>query len=317
MPSKMPELNICPETRPDNTPEQNPCSKAKPDKMPELNLYWNTEGLDKPEFINKIFAAFGDYCKKKNVLPKLTIIHDNSKGRCNPNTLWNLVDSAYNNHITIALEPHFVDHCEILPIAHLISQINIKHKNSRRSFLIPDAFYLYNSSYPSLSIDQSYTFEVMLERMNDLRSANQNLTFVFASEIDDNNCFDRLRFGNSNASNNAFDKWEIYRSTNNTTKLSDFQFYCFIQNNYEEKSFVSKSNIIIKDGEKAFIATDAEHDYKLWSNNRSKISRSLKGISFEEALQDIEFKVSMIDKRNEKNTTKNVVAKMESFFHLK
>lgn len=287
-----------------------------PDNMPELNLYWNTERFDEPEFINKIFAAFGDYCKKKNVLPKLTIIHDKSKGQCNPNTLWNLIDNAYNNHITIALEPHFVDHCEILPIAHLISQINIKHKNHNGRFN-PDAFYLYNSRFPAASIDQNYTFEVMLERINDLQSANQNLKIVFESEVDHNNCFDKIRFGNSNASNNAFDKWEIYRSTNDTTKLSDFQFYSFIRNNYDEKDFVSKENIIIKDSAKVFIETDAYHDFKLWSNDPSKISRSLKEISFEEALQDIEFKASMIDKRNEKNTTKNVVAKMESFFHLK
>lgn len=288
-----------------------------PDNMPELNLYWNTDYDVEPSFAKRILAMFSEYCNKIKLLPKLTIIHNqesSNRASNRSNTLWNLVDNAYNNHITIALELHNVDYCEILPIAHLISQINIEHNNKNGHLLIPDVFYLATQKEPN------YTTDMMVTRIKELRNVNPNIKFVLESHVHYENCFDVLELTTINNPRAFIDKWEIYRSTKNLEKLSNFHFYSFVQNNYCSKRFVSKNNIIVKDNEEKFIKIKYEYDngneYRLISNEATKYSRPLKEVSFEEALQDIEFKASKIDKSDEKKATEKTIAKMESFFHI-
>ena len=286
------------------------------DNMPELNLYWDTTRSVDPSLAKRILAMFREYCNKIKVLPKLTIIHNQErKFTDKSNILWEHVDNAYHNHITTALELHNVDYCEILPIAHLISQINIKHNHQNGCCFIPDAFYLARLK------EQNYTIDTMVERINSLRRINPNITFVFESHVDCDNCFDIVEFTPQIISRPFIDKWEIYRSTKNLEKLSNFLFYSFVRNNYGSKHFVSKNNIIVKDNEEKFIKIDFAYvekkaEYRLRSNEATEYSRPLKEVSFEEALQDISFDASKIDTRDEKTVTENIVAKMESFFHL-
>ena len=166
----------------------------------------------------------------------------------------------------------------------------------------------------------------MVERINSLRRINLNITFVFESHVDCANCFDIVEFkttSNIYERKNFIDKWEIYRSTKNLEKLSNFHFYSFVRNNYCSKRFVLKNNIIVKDNEEKFIKIIYVYEnggtyrlYRLISNEATKYSRPLTEVSFEEALQDIEFKASKIDKSDEKKATEKTIAKMESFFHI-
>ena len=286
-----------------------------PDKKTKLNLLCDTSHLSTTpsSIVEEVFGKFEDYCNETKVSPILTIRHF---GETDITSLWNLVDNASNHSIELTLEVHNTDCCIIRPMTHLISQINITGNF--------DAFLVQKMDVKSYLA----TFD---EKIDYLREMNPNICIGLVTEVDFNNFNLFLKFNKTN-DNFIFDKWQIFRSS----KISDFQFFSFVRNNYGYTDLVSKSNTFIRNeimppsltfqsdchgeayGARLAFQNNISDHYLAYHDYSACIhdTKSLLG-SFDDCLRDIKFETSKIDNRDEKRVTSHVIKEMEKFFHLR
>ena len=288
--------------------------------MPMLNLYWDTSctSANNSSLVEEILDKFEDYCNKTNVSPNLTIYHS---GSTDTTPLWNLVDGASKHSIKSNLEVHNTDFCIIRPITHLISQINITDNL--------DAFFVQK-------MDVNSYVATIDGKINSLREMNPNICIELITEVNSKNFSIIWELGKKN-DDFIFDRWRIFRSSKDPHKISDFQFFSFIRNNYGYTNLVSKSNIFIRNETLAPSLKIYDHKVNseslgvklLFQNNISERHLAYRDYSecihdtssristFEDCLHDIKFDVTKIDNRDEKRITSHVIREMEKFFHLR
>lgn len=291
-----------------------------PENKPVLNLYWDTSCIsaNNSSLVEEVLDKFEDYCNKINVSPNLTIYHSGSTDTA---PLWNLVDGASKNSIKSTLEVHNTDVCIIRPIAHLISQINITDNL--------DAFFVQK-------MDVNSYVATIDGKINSLREMNPNICIELITEVDSKNFSIFWELGKKN-DGFIFDRWRIFRSSKDPHKISDFQFFSFVRNNYGYANLVSKSNIFIRNetlapslkiydhrvnseslGVKLLFQNNISERYLAYRDYSDIIHNNSSLInSFEDCLRDVKFDVTKIDSRDEKRVTNHVIREMEKFFHLK
>lgn len=251
-----------------------------------------------------------------------------------PERLWNVVETAYENEMEISIITNGSHLENIRPFAHLISQVGIS---------IDSLDHETNMKIGRECCSKTICLEALRQKIEILRKVNPDIKIKINTVVNKFNFNEVLvdRFAELH-----IDKWKILRQRpfNGNPGISDYQFYAFLRNNYNEnlmQANVSKhhpeSSIqFIMDGatgqdnekkqviyiEDKDMMTESylmiSPDGRLFQNGSEEYtySRPLTEISFAEALSDITFDSDKFENRYASWPTENVVNEMEYFFHV-
>lgn len=251
-----------------------------------------------------------------------------------PERLWNVVETAYNNEMEISIITNGSHLENIRPFAHLISQVGIS---------IDSLNHETNMKIGRECCGKTICLEALHQKIEDLRKVNPDIKIKLNTVVNSLNFNEVLveQFARLH-----IDKWKILRQRpfNGNPGISDYQFYAFLRNNYNENlmqanapkphkdllvAFIACEDIEKSDEPQKVIFIEGEDvmtesylmispDGRLFQNGTEEYtySRPLTEVSFADALSDIKFDSEKFESRYAAWLTQDAINKMEYFFHI-
>ena len=251
-----------------------------------------------------------------------------------PERLWNVVEAAYSHEMEISIITNGSHLENIRPFAHLISQVGIS---------IDSLDHESNMKIGRECCGKTLCFEMLRLKIDALRKVNSDIIIKLNTVVNGLNFNEVLveQFAGLHV-----DKWKILRQRpfNGNPGISDYQFYAFLRNNFNEKLMQANAPKPHKDLLAAFVACEGieKHgepqqviyienndvmtesylmispDGRLFQNGSEEYtySRPLTEVSFADALSDIKFDSEKFESRYATWPTQEAVNEMEYFFHL-
>ena len=251
-----------------------------------------------------------------------------------PERLWNVVEAAYSREMEISIITNGSHLENIRPFAHLISQVGIS---------IDSLDHESNMKIGRECCGKTLCFEMLRSKIEALRKVNPGIKIKLNTVVNGLNFNEVLveQFAGLHV-----DKWKILRQRpfNGNPGISDYQFYAFLRNNFNEKLMQANAPKPHKDLLAAFVACEGieKHgepqqviyienndvmtesylmispDGRLFQNGSEEYtySRPLTEVSFADALSDIKFDSEKFESRYATWPTQEAVNEMEYFFHL-
>ena len=288
-----------------------------------------------PDQVEYIIAGIANHVKTAAMIPKrfrLNIV--GGEPILQPEKLWNVVKTAkkYGAEVSMITNGSHLEN--IRPFAHLISQVGIS---------IDSLDHETNMKIGRECCGKTICFEALRQKIEDLRKVNPKIKIKLNTVVNSLNFNEVLveRFAEL-----RIDKWKILRQRpfNGNPGVSDFQFYAFIRNNYNESlmqanvlkrhtelplSFLvnecygedqeTKQVIYIEDKDamtESYLMISP--DGRLFQNSSEEYtySRPLTEVSFAAALSDIKFDSAKFESRYATWPTQSTVNEMEYYFHV-
>lgn len=296
---------------------------------------WNkpAEIWSNPENVQKVIVNICKHFRSQGIFNiRLNIV--GGEPIMFPERLWNVVETAYEYGMEISIITNGSHLENIRPFAHLISQVGIS---------IDSLNHETNMKIGRECCGKTICLEALRQKIEDLRKVNPDIKIKLNTVVSCHNFNEILveRFAGLH-----IDKWKILRQRpfNGNPGISDYQFYAFLRNNYDEGlmqanvlkrhtemplSFLmegvaeqdqeTKQVIYIEDKD---VMTESylmiSPDGRLFQNGSDEYtySRPLTEVTFAEALSDIKFDSEKFESRYATWPTQDAVNEMEYFFHL-
>lgn len=296
---------------------------------------WNkpAEIWSNPENVQKVIVNICKHFRSQGIFNiRLNIV--GGEPIMFPERLWNVVETAYENGMEISIITNGSHLENIRPFAHLIYQVGIS---------IDSLNHETNMKIGRECCGKTICLEALRQKIEDLRKVNPDIKIKLNTVVSCHNFNEILveRFAGLH-----IDKWKILRQRpfNGNPGISDYQFYAFVRNNYDEGlmqanvlkrhtemplSFLmegvaeqdqeTKQVIYIEDKD---VMTESylmiSPDGRLFQNGSDEYtySRPLTEVTFAEALSDIKFDSEKFESRYATWPTQDAVNEMEYFFHL-
>lgn len=296
---------------------------------------WNkpAEIWSNPENVQKVIVNICKHFRSQGIFNiRLNIV--GGEPIMFPERLWNVVETAYEYGMEISIITNGSHLENIRPFAHLISQVGIS---------IDSLNHETNMKIGRECCGKTICLEALRQKIEDLRKVNPDIRIKLNTVVSCHNFNEILveRFAGLH-----IDKWKILRQRpfNGNPGISDYQFYAFLRNNYDEGlmqanvlkrhtemplSFLmegvaeqdqeTKQVIYIEDKD---VMTESylmiSPDGRLFQNGSDEYtySRPLTEVTFAEALSDIKFDSEKFESRYATWPTQDAVNEMEYFFHL-
>jgi len=296
---------------------------------------WNkpAEIWSNPENVQKVIVNICKHFRSQGIFNiRLNIV--GGEPIMFPERLWNVVETAYEYGMEISIITNGSHLENIRPFAHLISQVGIS---------IDSLNHETNMKIGRECCGKTICLEALRQKIEDLRKVNPDIKIKLNTVVSCHNFNEILveRFAGLH-----IDKWKILRQRpfNGNPGISDYQFYAFVRNNYDEGlmqanvlkrhtemplSFLmegvaeqdqeTKQVIYIEDKD---VMTESylmiSPDGRLFQNGSDEYtySRPLTEVTFAEALSDIKFDSEKFESRYATWPTQDAVNEMEYFFHL-
>ena len=255
-----------------------------------------------------------------------------------PERLWNVVETAYKHNMETSIITNGSHLENIRPFAHLISQVGIS---------VDSLDHQTNLNIGRESEGKTISFEQLHQKIEDIRKVNPDIKIKLNTVV---NMFNYNEILVDRFAQLHIDKWKIFRQMpfNGNGGISDYKFYAFIRNNYNEE-LLQKNVPVHQDPIEALYMTDFVSDEKKddetsnkqvifiednkamtesylmispdgrFFQNGSKeysYSRPLTEVSLEEALSDIKFDSTKFEERYEQWSTTIAVNEANAFFHV-
>ena len=296
---------------------------------------WNkpAEIWSNPENVQKIIVNICKHFRSQGIFNiRLNIV--GGEPIMFPERLWNVVETAYNNGMEISIITNGSHLENIRPFAHLISQVGIS---------IDSLDHETNMKIGRECCGKTICLEALRQKIEDLRKVNPDIKIKLNTVVSSLNFNEVLveRFAGLHV-----DKWKILRQRpfNGNPGISDYQFYAFLRNNYNEGlmqanvlkrhtemplSFLmegaaeqdqeTKQVIYIEDKDvmtESYLMISPDGRLFQDGNDEYTYSRPLTEVTFAEALSDIRFDSEKFESRYTTWPTQDSVNEMEYFFHL-
>ena len=296
---------------------------------------WNrpVEIWNNPDNVRKVLSNISQHFRGQGVFRiRLNIV--GGEPIMSPERLWNVVETAYSNEMEISIITNGSHLENVRPFAHLISQVGIS---------IDSLDHETNMKTGRECGGKTICLDALRQKIEDLRKVNPDIKIKLNTVVSKHNFNEVLveRFAELH-----IDKWKILRQRpfNGNSGISDYQFYAFLRNNYNEGlmqanvlkhhtelplSFLidgsdgqnqeTKQVIYIEDKD---VMTESylmiSPDGRLFQNGSDEYtySRPLTEVPFAEALSDIRFDSEKFESRYATWPTQEAVYEMEYFFHL-
>lgn len=299
---------------------------------------WNkpTELWSDPENVEKVISNICKHFRSQGYFPiRLNIV--GGEPIMFPERLWKVVEIAYKHEMEISIITNGSHLENIFPFAHLISQVGIS---------IDSLNHLTNVNIGRECGGKTISFETLREKIERIRKVNPDIRIKINTVVNRENFNEILvdRFAQLH-----IDKWKIFRQMpfNGNGGISDYQFYAFLRNNYNEE-LMQKSAPVHQDSLEALYMTDLDYsekkddktnkqfifiednnamtesylmispDGRFFQNGSEEYcySRPLTEASVEEALSDIKFDSSKFEERYNSWSTQSAVYEANTFFHV-
>ena len=296
---------------------------------------WNkpVEIWSNPDNVQKVLSNISQHFRSQGIFRiRLNIV--GGEPIMSPERLWNVVEAAYNNEMEISIITNGSHLENIRPFAHLISQVGIS---------IDSLDHETNMKIGRECGGKTICFDALRQKIEDLRKANPDIKIKLNTVVSKHNFNEVIveRFAELH-----IDKWKILRQRpfNGNSGVSDYQFYAFLRNNFNENLMQANVPKPHKDLLAAFIACEdiekpnepqqvifvedndamtesylmVSPDGRLFQNGSDEYTYSnhLTEVSFANALSDIKFDSKKFESRYASWPTQNAVNEMEYFFHL-
>ena len=233
-----------------------------------------------------------------------------------PERLWNVVEIAYKYEMEISIITNGSHLENIRPFAHMISQVGIS---------VDSLDHLTNVNIGRECCGKTISFEQLHQKINNILKVNSNIKIKLNTVV---NKFNYNEILVEPFAQLHIDKWKIFRQMpfNGNGGISDYQFYAFIRNNYNEeilqKNISSTSNkqiIFIEDNNamtESYLMISPDGRFFQNGSTEYSYSRTLTEVSIEEALSDIKFDSPKFEDRYEPWLTAKTVNNANAFFHV-
>ena len=296
---------------------------------------WNkpTEIWSNPENVRKVLANISQHFRSQGYFHiRLNIV--GGEPILFPERLWNVVETAYSHEMEISIITNGSHLENIRPFAHLISQVGIS---------IDSLDHETNLNIGRECGGKTIPLETLRQKIEDIRKVNPDIKIKLNTVVSMHNYNEVLveRFAELH-----IDKWKILRQRpfNGNHGVSDYQFYAFLRNNFNEKFMQANVPEHREDMLTAFIGCEdiekpsepqqvifiedndamtesylmISPDGRLFQNGNIEYaySRPLTEVPFAEALSDIKFDNEKFESRYGTWLTQDAVNKMERFFHV-
>ena len=253
-----------------------------------------------------------------------------------PQRLWQVVECAHQHKMEISIITNGSHLENIRPFAHLISQVGIS---------IDSLEHETNLKIGRECGGKTISFEALSKKIEDIRNVNPEIQIKLNTVVNQHNFNEVLV---NHFAKLHIDKWKILRQIpfNGNPGITDYQFYAFLRNNYNEELMQENAPLhhgSIDPSKTTFGASDTavevlkrviyiedndvmtqsylmvSPDGRLFQNGsiRYRYSRPLTEVSFAEALKSIDFDISKFAGRYGEYPTLKAVHEMQAFFHLK
>ena len=296
---------------------------------------WNkpVEIWSSPDNVQKVLSNISHHFRSQGIFRiRLNIV--GGEPVMFPERLWNVVEAAYSHEMEISIITNGSHLENIRPFAHLISQVGIS---------IDSLDHETNIKIGRECCGKTLCFETLRLKIDALRKVNPDIKIKLNTVVNGLNFNEVLveQFAGLHV-----DKWKILRQRpfNGNPGISDYQFYAFLRNNFNEKLMQANAPKPHKDLLAAFVACEGieKHgepqqviyienndvmtesylmispDGRLFQNGSEEYtySRPLTEVSFTDALSDIKFDSEKFESRYATWPTQEAVNEMEYFFHL-
>ena len=296
---------------------------------------WNkpVEIWSSPDNVQKVLSNISHHFRSQGIFRiRLNIV--GGEPVMFPERLWNVVEAAYSHEMEISIITNGSHLENIRPFAHLISQVGIS---------IDSLDHESNMKIGRECCGKTLCFETLRFKIEALRKVNPDIKIKLNTVVNGLNFNEVLveQFAGLHV-----DKWKILRQRpfNGNPGISDYQFYAFLRNNFNEKLMQANAPKPHKDLLAAFVACEGieKHgepqqviyienndvmtesylmispDGRLFQNGSEEYtySRPLTEVSFADALSDIKFDSEKFESRYATWPTQEAVNEMEYFFHL-
>ena len=251
-----------------------------------------------------------------------------------PERLWNVVETAYTHNIEVSIITNGSHLENIRPFVHMISQVGISIDSLNHETCM---------NIGRECRGKAVSLEEIRQKIEDLCKVNPALTIKLNTVVNEHN-FNEILVNDFAKLN--IDKWKILRQRpfNGNPGISDYQFYAFLRNNYNEEpmrksttnhesiSFsmadLTSEQILQSYSQQVIFVEDKDvmtesylmisPDGRMFQNGSEEYTYShpLTEVPFAEALSEIKFNRELFDERYNSGLTTFAIQNMESFFHI-